>query len=442
LTTKQDKSNDSVHPLPRFIRSLGPGFVTGAADIDPSTIATYIQAGAKFGLGLIWMILFQLPSMIAIQEMCARLGLTTGKGLAQIIKIKYSNRIVIIISGLLFFVNTINIGADLGAMGASVNILIPETPAFIPTIMFSVVIVLAEIAIPYRIYVTILKYLALALLSYVVTAIIVGGNWTSIFISTLTPHVQLTPDFAIMFVAVFGTTFPPYLFFWQTSEEVEEDVKKGKIPEIGKGKPHLKPKEIKLMKRDVALGMFFSQIMVWAIIVTASGSLHAHNLTNVQSASEAAKALEPLVKSFPGAGQISKAIFALGIIGTGMLAIPVLAGSSAYALSDAFGWRQGLNEKFTRAKKFYFVIITSTVIGLWITFSNINIIQVLILTAVISAVAGVPILYMLMRIANDKKILQNRTNGLVSNIIGWSTFVLMAVSVIILFIALTMKAVS
>jgi Mn2+/Fe2+ NRAMP family transporter len=378
--------------------------------------------------------------MIVVQEMCARIGLTSGKGLTGVIKMKYSNKIVYLISALLLFVNTINIGADLGAIGTSVNLLIPQLPAFIATITFSVIIVLAEVVIPYHNYVTILKYLALVLFSYVITAVMVGGNWTDIFIATLIPNIQFTSDFAIMFVAVFGTTLSPYLFFWQSSEEVEEDVKKRKIPEVGKGKPHVTHKEIKIMKKDVALGMLFSQFMVWTIIVTASGTLHSHGLTNVQSASQAAKALEPLVKSFPGAGQISKIIFALGIIGTGILVIPVLAGSSAYALSDAFGWRQGLDNKFTRAKKFYLVIIISTLIGLWITFSSINIIQALVTTAVINAIVAVPMLFMLMRIANDKNILQNRINGPISNIIGWSTFIVMAISVLILFITLYLKS--
>ena len=193
------------------------------------------------------------------------------------------------------------------------------------------------------------------------------------------------------------------------------------------------------MKKDVAVGMIFSQFMIWTIIITAAGSLHDHGLTNVQSTSQAAKALEPLVKSFPGAGQVSKIIFALGIIGTGLLAIPVLAGSSAYALSDTFGWRQGLNKKFTGAKKFYLVIIVSTSIGLWITYSNINIIQALIITAVINAVTSIPLLFILMRIANDKNILQNKTNGRLSNIVGWFTFSVMTISVAILFLSLSLR---
>jgi Mn2+/Fe2+ NRAMP family transporter len=311
-------------------------------------------------------------------------------------------------------------------------------PILLATIIFSAIIVAAEVIIPYRNFVKVLKYLTLVLFAYVITAIMVGGDWVNIFIATITPNIQFTSDFAMMFVAVFGTTITPYLFFWQASEEAEENVKKGKIKEIGKGHPNVSSKEISVMKKDVTVGMIFSQFMIWTIIMTAAGSLHDHGLTNIQTASQAAKALEPLVKSFPGAGQVSKIIFALGIIGTGLLAIPVLAGSSAYALSDTFGWRQGLNKKFTRAKKFYLVIIVSTSIGLWITYSNINIIQAFITTAVINAVTSIPLLFILMRIANDKNILQNKTNGRLSNIVGWFTFSVMTISVAILFLSLSL----
>jgi NRAMP (natural resistance-associated macrophage protein)-like metal ion transporter len=435
----RSKTDSRVSSFRKLVKSFGPGFVTGAADIDPSTVATYTQAGAKFGLGMLWMVLFQLPSMIALQEMCARIGLTSGKGLTDVIKRKYSNKVVYIISSLLLIVNTINIGADLGAMGASINLLIPQLPIFVATIIFSAIIVASEVIIPYRNFVRVLKYLTLVLFAYVITAIVVGGDWVNIFVATVTPTIQFTSDFAMMFVAVFGTTITPYLFFWQASEEAEEDVKKGKIKEIGKGHPNVSSKEISVMKKDVAVGMIFSQFMIWTIIITAAGSLHDHGLTNIQSTSQAAKALEPLVNSFPGAGQISKIIFALGIIGTGLLAIPILAGSSAYALSDTFGWRQGLNKKFTRAKKFYLVIIVSTSIGLWITYSNINIIQALIITAVINAVTSIPLLFILMRIANDKNILQNKTNGRLSNIVGWFTFCVMTISVAILFLSLSLR---
>jgi Mn2+/Fe2+ NRAMP family transporter len=238
----------------------------------------------------------------------------------------------------------------------------------------------------------------------------------------------------MMFVAIFGTTISPYLFFWQASEEAEEDVAKHKINEVGKGNPKISKKEIRLMRQDTAIGMAFSQLIMWSIMITTAGSLHAHGVTDIQTADQAAKSLEPLVKTFPQAGEISKTIFALGIIGTGLLAVPVLAGSSGYALSDAFGWSQGLSKKFKQAKGFYLVIATSTVIGLWINFVNLDPIRALVYTAVINGVIAVPILFAVMNIANDKEILGGKTNSYVSNIIGWLIFAIMGVSVIIMFV--------
>jgi NRAMP (natural resistance-associated macrophage protein)-like metal ion transporter len=418
----------------QIIKALGPGVITGAADDDPSGIATYSQAGAKFGLGMLWMTLFLLPTMIVIQEMCARIGLLSGNGLAALIKKKYSAKVVYPISTLLLIANTINIGADLGAMSASIKIIFPGVPFVITTLLFSVFIIVSEIFVPYDKYVKVLKYLVLSLFTYVLTAVIVGGNLSQIFF-TIIPTINFSSDYAIMFVAVIGTTISPYLLFWQTSEEAEEDVAKHRIKEIGKGKPKVSPKEIMLMKEDIGIGMFFSQLIMWSIIITSAGSLYFAGLTDIQTADQAASSLEPLVKNFPNAGQIAKLIFAFGIIGTGLLAIPVLAASSAFALSDTFGWKEGLEKKFSQAKSFYSVIVASTLIGVWITFSNVNPIQALILSAVINAVVTVPILFIVLRLANDKKILQDKTNSRFSNIIGWFTFTIMTISVIVMFLS-------
>lgn len=420
--------------ISQLLRALGPGVITGAADDDPSGIATYSQAGAKYGLGMLWMTLFLLPTMIVIQEMCARIGLLSGNGLAALIKKKYNTRIVYPISGLLLIANTINIGADLGAMSASVRIIFPDVPLIVTSLLFSVFIIIAEIFIPYHKYVRVLKYLVLSLFAYVITAIIVGGNISQIFF-TIIPSISLSSDYAIMFVAVIGTTISPYLLFWQTSEEAEEDVAKHRIKEIGEGKPKVSPREIMSMKEDIGIGMFFSQFIMWSIIVTSAGSLYFSGITYVQTADQAASALEPLVKSFPNSGQIAKVIFAFGIIGTGLLAIPVLSASSAFALSDAFGWKEGLEKKFSQAKSFYSVIIASTLIGVWIAFSHINPIQALILAAVINAVVTVPILFIVMRLANDKTILEDKVNSRFSNIIGWFTFAIMTASVIVMFLS-------
>lgn len=417
-----------------FFKSLGPGLITGASDDDPSGIATYSQAGAQFGLGTLWLALFQLPLMIAIQEMCARIGLVTGSGLTSIVKKRYSKKTVYPIISLLLIANTINIGADIGAMSASVKLVLPQLPIAIVTILFTVLVVCAEIFIPYRKYVTILKYLTLSLLAYVITAFVVGGNWSEILVSSIIPHVEFTPAFVMLFVAIFGTTISPYLFFWQTSEEAEEDVAKNKIKEMGEGKPKTQKKEIVLMRKDVAVGMGFSQAIMWFIIITTAGTLHVHGLTDISTADEAAQALEPLVKTFPHAGELAKTIFALGIIGTGLLAIPVLAGSSAYALSEEFGWKEGLSKKFKQAKGFYLIIAASTVVGLWVNFADVDPIKALIYAAVINGIIAVPLLVAIMKIGSDTQILGTRTNSKISNIAGWITVGIMGFSVIVMFL--------
>jgi len=451
----KNKNQSVSQKKPRnFIKYLGPGLVTGASDDDPSGIATFSQAGAQFGFGMLWLALFQYPLMTVIQEICARIGLITGGGLNAVIKRKYSKKVVLPLTSLLLIANTVNIGADIGAMAASVRLLLPQLPLIVVTLCFTSFIVASQILVPYSKYVKILKYLTLSLFAYIITAVIVGGNWEQILVSTVIPNIEFTPAFAMMFVAILGTTITPYVFFWQASQEAEEDVDRGKIQEISESegsnhaggsssgsnvisksssKPKISKTEVKMMRVDTAAGMAVSQIIMWAIIISTAGSLHAHNITNIQTADQAASALQPLVKSFPFAGQIAKIIFVLGIIGTGLLAIPVMAGSSAYALADTFGWKQGLNKKFKQAKAFYFIIAASTAIGLWINFSSIDPIKALIYTAVINGVVAVPILIAIMRIANDKSILKERVNGRLSNLIGWTTVFIMGVSVGIMF---------
>jgi NRAMP (natural resistance-associated macrophage protein)-like metal ion transporter len=433
-------SNSSSRLSPKLIlKSLGPGLVTGASDDDPSGIATFSQAGARFGYGMLWLVLYQYPLMTAIQEMCARIGLVTGSGLAAVIKKKYSRNVAFPLIGLLFIANTINIGADIGAMSASVKLLVPQMPIFVATLSFAAFIILAQILIPYKTYVKLLKYLTLSLFAYVITAIIVGGDWSQILVASILPHIEFTPEFAMMFVAIFGTSISPYLFFWQASEEAEEDVAKHKIKEIGSEKnnnrqPKIAKKEVKIMRFDIAIGIAFSHFIMWAIMLTTAGSLYENGVTNIDSADEAAKALEPLVKSFPNAGQISKAVFALGIIGTGLLAIPVLAGSAGYALAEGFGWKEGLGRKFKDARAFYLVIALSTVAGLSINLISLDPIQALVYAAVINGVIAVPILVAIIKIANDKEILQGRTNGKISNLLGLTTILIMGAAAAIMFV--------
>ena len=440
LRVRHNPKMHSNQLSPKFLlKSLGPGLVTGASDDDPSGIATFSQAGARFGFGMLWLVLFQYPLMTAIQEMCARIGLVTGRGLAAVIKEKYSRKVVFPLIELLFIANTINIGTDIGAMSASTRLLIPQVPFFVATITFAVFILLAQILIPYKKYVKVLKYLTLSLFAYFITAVIVGGNWNEILVASILPYIEFTPEFAMMFVAIFGTSISPYLFFWQASEEAEEDVAKHKIKEISSENNHNKEpkiakKEVKLMRFDIAIGIAFSHFIMWAIMLTSAGSLYSNGVTDIQSADQAAKALEPLVKSFPNAGQISKAVFALGIIGTGLLAVPVLAGSAGYALADGFGWKQGLGEKFKNAKAFYVVIALSTLAGVSINLINIDPIQALVYAAVINGIVAVPILIAIIKIANDKKILHGKTNGKISNIVGIITILVMSISVVIMFV--------
>lgn len=416
-------------------RIIGPGLISGAADDDPSGIATYSQGGAQFGLGVLWFALFQYPLMTAIQEMCARVGLVTGKGIVGVIKQRYSKKMTVPIVVLLLVANTITIGADIGAMGSSVQLLIPNIPAAFITILFAVLILFAEIFFSYKRYAKLLKYTTIALFSYVVTAIIVSGNWGMIISSTLIPHFEMNAGFLMMFVALFGATISPYAFFWQASEEAEEDVLKNKIEEIGKGTPKVTRKEMRIMRADTVIGMAFSQMIMWFIIIAAANTLHVNNVTDIQSASEAAKALEPLVHNFPNAGKIAEILFASGIVGTGLLAIPVLAGSSAYALSDGLGWKEGLSKKFGQAKGFYFVIIGSTVIGLGINLVNIDPIKALVYASMISGIIAIPLLVMLLKISNDKNVLGSKTNGMLSNILVWITIVIMGAATILMFVA-------
>ena len=369
--------------------------------------------------------------MIVIQEMCARIGLVTGKGLGKVIRDRYSYKVSYPLSTLLLIANTINISADIGAMSASMKLIFPQIPLIGFSIIFSIIILLSIILISYKKYARILRYLTLTLLVYFITAIIVGGNWNEMLLFSIIPHIELTPDFMMMIVAIFGNALSPYMLFWQTSEESEENIAKNRLKEIGLGKPKISRMEIRLIKVDVAIGMAFAVFVMWSIMVTTAGSLHFNEIYEIQTADQAAQALEPLVKTFPHSGEISKIIFIIGIIGTGLLGIPVFAGTCGYALSELFGWKEGLSKKFYQAKPFYIIIIICIIIGLIINYINpISPIQMLLYAATIKGIILVPILVIIMKIANDKKILGNRVNGLLSNILGWTITGIILCSVI------------
>jgi NRAMP (natural resistance-associated macrophage protein)-like metal ion transporter len=419
--------------IKKFFKILGPGVITGAADDDPSGIATYTQTGAQFGYGQLWTALFLLPLMTAVQEACARIGAVTGKGLAAVVKANYSQPVLYAVVLLVLAANTINIGADIGAVAAAAQLIIPVNFVVL-TLGFTALILVLEIFTSYRVYSRILKWLALALLAYPLTVFIVSQPWLTILTATFWPHLELNFAFFFIITGVLGTTISPYMFFWEASEEVEEEKAHHLIDH--NGQPHIGTKFIHNLRLDNFVGMLFSQFATWSIIIVAATVLHAHGITNVATAADAAKAIEPLVSTFPNAGFLAKLIFSVGIIGLGLLAIPVLSGSAAYALTEAFNMREGLNLKLKRAHGFYGVITIATLIGLMINFIGINPIQALVFTAVFNGVAAVPLIFLIAKIAHNKKIMGEYRSGWLSNILVWITFLVMLAAAVAMFYTL------
>ncbi|MDE1863438.1 MAG: divalent metal cation transporter [Thaumarchaeota archaeon] len=413
--------------LGRLSRFLGPGLISGASDDDPSGIVTYAQGGAMFGLGLTWMALFQFPLLTAIQEMCARIGLATGSGIMGIVR-RYHKTTMFPVLGLLLTANAITIGVDIGAMGSSVQILFPGLPLPLITVSFASFILVTAIFFSYQRYARMLKFTVLALFSYVIAAFVMKTDWSRVFFSTFVPHFEFTRGFLMMFVAFFGATMSPYAFFWQASEEAEEDISRKKIKEMGKGTPRVTKKDIRIMRAENVLGMAFSQIIMWFIIIATANALHTNNTQALSTADQIARSLEPMVHDFPNAGKAAEVLFAVGIIGTGLLAVPVLASSSAYAMSESLGWKRGLSKKFGQARGFYMIIIISTAIGLLMNLIHIDPATALVYASMISGVMTVPLLVVILRISNDKRILGGKTNGPLSNILGWLTVVIMGAS--------------
>lgn len=420
----------------KILKSLGPGFITGASDDDPSGIATYSQTGALFGFTQAWTALFSFPLMAAIQEMCGKIGLVTGRGLAGVIREHYSKKILFFCVFLLFTANIVNIGADLGAMAASAELVSNPFPSlgFIFWLLTFVLITLfLEIFISYKTYSKYLKYLTFALFSYIITAFIIKIDWTEVLTSLLLPNIQFNKIYFLNIVAILGTTISPYLFFWQTSEEVEEEVAHHKLRNMGAGQPKVTPKDISKLKLDTIIGMFFSNLVMFFIIIVTGATLFKSGIHNIQSAQDAASALKPL------AGDYAFLLFAVGIIGTGLLAVPILAGSTSYAVSEAFGWKEGLYRKFKTAQGFYLVIIAATLLGLLINFIGVNPISFLYYTAVVNGIIASPLLIIILLIANDKKIMGNKTNGKLLNGLGVATIVIMTLAVLALLLNSVIK---
>ena len=409
-----------------LVKIIGPGAITGAADDDPSGIVTYTQTGAQFGYGQLWTALLTLPFLVAIQEVCARIGAVTGKGIAAVIKEHYNKKILYGTLFLILIANTINIGADLGALGAVVHLIVPVDFAIL-VLFFTVIILLLEIFTSYKAYARILKWLVLSLLSYPITVFIVKPPLGPLLKATFIPHIELNFAFLFIITGVLGTTISPYMFFWEASEEVEEEREKHLIRD---GKPRITNSLMRSLRIDNFLGMLSSQIATWCIIVVAAAVLNANGITNVGTAADAARVLEPLVHTFPHAGFLAKLIFATGIIGLGLLAIPVLSASASYGLSEALNWKEGLNLKLKRAHGFYGVITIATIIGLAINFIGIDPIRALIFTAVFNGVAAVPLIFVIARIARNERIMGDYKSGLLSNIFVWATFTLMGAAAI------------
>ncbi|NCN99901.1 divalent metal cation transporter [Candidatus Falkowbacteria bacterium] len=422
-----------IKKIKKIFKTFGPGIITGAADDDPSGIATYTQTGAQFGYGQLWIVIFMLPLMTAIQEACARIGAVTGRGLTAVIKENYNQKILYGAVMLVVVANTINIGADIGAVAAAARLIIPLNFAVL-AVGFTALILILEIFTSYKFYSRILKWLALALLAYPLTVFFINHPWKEIFISTIWPHIELNFEFFFIITGVLGTTISPYMFFWQASQEVEEEKEKHLIRRDGSTK--IGKSFIKNLRLDNFAGMLMSEVATWSIIVVAATVLHGNGITNVATAADAAKALEPLVQTFPYSGFLSKLIFSTGIIGLGLLAIPVLAGSAAYAFTEAFNMKEGLNLKIKKAHGFYGVIIVATLVGLFINFIGINPIQALVFTAVFNGVAAVPLIFLIAKIANNKKIMGEYSSGWLSNIFVWITFFVMLAAALAMFYTL------
>ena len=405
-------------------KKIGPGFITGAADDDPSGIATYSIAGAQYGYKMNWMTVFLLPAMIVIQEMCGRIGKTSGRGLAGVIKKYHSKRLLFLAVSLLAIANTINIGADLGIIAASMQMIF-GWKFYIWLVVAGVVIILTEIIVPYKKYANILKWLALSLLVYVVTAFMVKQDWGQIALYTFIPHINFDLAYIMTMIGFLGTTISPYLFFWQASEEVEEEIAEGEIKDFNIH-PDTTRGEIKKLGFDTKVGMIFSNLMTFFIILTTAATLHANGITDIETPQQAALALRPL------AGNFAYILFAVGIIGIGWQSIPVLAGSIGYALSEAIGAKEGLSKKFNKAKIFYVIIALATIIGLVMNLAQINIMKALYYAAVVNGIAAVPLIAIIIKLADDERIVGKFKTKKRSKVVAWITFGFMLMAVLLM----------
>jgi Mn2+/Fe2+ NRAMP family transporter len=408
-----------------FWRRLGPGLITGAADDDPSGIATYSQAGAQFGFNLGWTMVLAFPLMAAIQEISARIGRTTSYGLAGNLRLFYPIGILRMMVTLLLIANVINLAADLGAMGAALQLVIGGSDLFW-AVCFGVACIFLQIFTDYRRYIGILKWLTLSLFAYVGVVLIVDVPWDKVAIGIFYPHVQWNSNYLAVIVGVFGTTISPYLFFWQSTQEAEDVIANPEAQPLLVA-PEQATEEIKRIRFDTWIGMGFSNLVGLFIIITTAATLNVHGITDIQTASQAAEALRPL------AGAFAFFVFALGIIGTGLLAVPILAASSAYAVGEALDWHIGLGRRPREAKAFYAVLVCATLIGILINFTNVNPIKALFWAAVLNGIIAVPMMYVMMFMATSKRIMGELTIPRYLKVLGWIGALTMTAIVVAMF---------
>ncbi len=427
-TSPLDSQAEPEHnPIKRFFLELGPGLITGASDDDPSGIGTYTTAGASLGLATLWTAILTLPMMAAIQFICAKIALVSGRGLAGVLRKYYPRWVVLSAIALLVIANTINAGTDLGAIAAAINLLVPRVSALWLVAPIAVAIVAVQILGSYKLIARIFKWLTLTLFAYIVAAFLARPNWSEVLKATFIPTLRLDHEYLMTLVAIFGTTITPYLFFWQASQEVEEELKMGRTTLAQR--EGATDRELKLAEIDVDAGMIFATVVFYFVILASAATLHATGKTNIQTATEAAEALRPLSHG------LATVLFALGLIGSGLLAVPILTGASAYAICEAFKWKSGLDQKFHRARNFYLVIAVSTLIGVLINFLKIPPVTALFWTAVINGVLAPPLIVVIMLVSNSKQVMGNRTNGKLTNVLGWGTAAIMTAAVIGMFVS-------
>jgi NRAMP (natural resistance-associated macrophage protein)-like metal ion transporter len=409
----------------RFFAELGPGLITGAADDDPSGISTYSVAGATFGYLPLWTALFSFPLMTAVQLMCARLGLVTGLGLAGVIRAHYSRWILWGACAMLVTANVINIAADLGGMAEAAK-MVTGAPVALMVPAFGLTIVLLLAWLSYRTIARVFKWLTLVLLAYIVTAFVARVDWRLAVQATIVPQIEWSRAFFSVLVAILGTTISPYLFFWQAAQEVEEERAMGRDLSHRQGAT---AEELDACRTDVTTGMFASNAIMYFIIMTTAATLHAHGKTTIATAQEAAEALRPLA----GAGAYW--LFTLGLVGTGVLAVPVLAGSCAYAIAEAAAWRGSLDRKPGRAKKFYAVLTIAMVLGVGLNYAGLNAIKLLFTTAVINGVLAPPLILIVLLLTGDRAVMGDAVNSRLVAVLGWLAFAVMTAAALGLVVA-------